>query len=402
MKKTLYIQMDNTSLPEGCGEDVEVLDCRCINDFCSLIGDRLVGDLKDENGRPLYRLINPVGKLLMDFKTVNEEAFNGLIAMWYDYLGELLHKGKLESDLMIRFPQTYIDWLLQNDNTYYNNVGKELHNKNGAIIIPSEDVIDDIMASLTYKINNFLQEKKDDISFVVFSNPLIRNSSFVVKRVKIDDMEFLRYDCWKENTRAKDKDKTIESQIENTKVAFQNSLSELTSQAINIDLSSYDDLMHFGCFTADAKTGSCKTSGSFIFHCKKLLWLIGIKDENKLNNSIWNQPYSFFENLLQPYGFHAQTFDDKFCYKASLELEINDYLVIFGFKANKRDVISFDSHPLALRVIAIYKGKSNFYSTYGPHNLYFTNEEGKKCFHVCNEHEDRSADIEGKINCYGH
>lgn len=55
MKKTLYIQIDNNSLPEGCGEDVEVLDCRCINDFCSLVGDSLVGDLKDENGKPFYR-----------------------------------------------------------------------------------------------------------------------------------------------------------------------------------------------------------------------------------------------------------------------------------------------------------------------------------------------------------
>lgn len=33
MGKTLYIQIDNNSLPVGCGEDIEMLDCRCINDF---------------------------------------------------------------------------------------------------------------------------------------------------------------------------------------------------------------------------------------------------------------------------------------------------------------------------------------------------------------------------------
>ena len=44
MRKTLYVRIDNNSLPEGCGEDVEVLDCRCINDFCSMVGDALVGE----------------------------------------------------------------------------------------------------------------------------------------------------------------------------------------------------------------------------------------------------------------------------------------------------------------------------------------------------------------------
>lgn len=196
MKKTLYIQIDNNSVPEGCGEDVEVLDCRCINDFCSLVGDALVSDLKDENGIPFYRLINPVGQLLMDYKTINEEAFKEVIAKWYDYLGELLHKGILESDMTIQFPQKYIDWFLQNGNPYYESVGRDLQKKSGKICIPSEDVVDDVMASLTYKISHTLQDKKDYISFAVFSNPIIRNSSFVVKRVKLDGMEFLRYESW--------------------------------------------------------------------------------------------------------------------------------------------------------------------------------------------------------------
>lgn len=198
MKKTLYIQIDNNSLPEGCSEDVEVLDCRCVNDFCSMVGNALVSDLKDENEKPFYRLINPVGQLLMDFKTINKEVFNDVISKWYDYLGELLNKGTLEYDLTLRLPQTYVDWLLQNDNQYYENVGKELQKKIGKISISSEDVFDDVMASLTYKISHTLHERKDDISFVVFSNPIIRNSSYVVKRVKIVDMEFLRYDRWME------------------------------------------------------------------------------------------------------------------------------------------------------------------------------------------------------------
>lgn len=193
MRKILYIQIDNNSLPKGYDENVEMLDCRCINDFCSLVGDALVGDLKDENGKPFYRLINPVGKLLMNFKAVDEKIFNEVVSKWYDYLGELLHKGTLESDLTIIFPQNYIDWILQNDQPYYESIGKELLKKNGVIVISSNDIIDDIMASFIYKTSHFLQEKKDDISFVVFSDYQIAGESYIIKELAkyIEDLPSL-------------------------------------------------------------------------------------------------------------------------------------------------------------------------------------------------------------------
>ncbi len=196
--RTLFIQIDNNSLPDGCGEDVEVLDCRCINDFCSLVGDALVGDLKDENGKPLYRLINPVGKLLMDFKEVNEKTFNSIIEDWFDILGNLLHKGMQGDDIVIHFPQQYVDWLLHSDNPYYGQVGKELQRQNGKITLSSEAIDDDVIASINYKVSHKLQEKKEDYSFVVFSNPIIRNSSFVIKKVRLDGIVFMRYDSWQE------------------------------------------------------------------------------------------------------------------------------------------------------------------------------------------------------------
>ena len=109
--KTLYLQIDNNSLPEGCGEDVEVLDCRCISDFCSIVGDALVSDLKDENGKLFYRLINPLGRLLMDFKDIDEKAFNTITEDWFDILGNLLHNGQQEEYLTIKFPLQYTDCL---------------------------------------------------------------------------------------------------------------------------------------------------------------------------------------------------------------------------------------------------------------------------------------------------
>ena len=199
MGKTLYIQIDSNSLPKGCGEDVEVLDCCCINDFCSLLGDALVGDLKDENGKPFYRLINPVGKLLMDFKEVDEKIFNTIIEKWYDILGNILHKSVQNVALTIQFPQQYIDWLIRNESPYFEQIGKDLLKNNGIITLSPDDIVDDIIASLIYKVSYFLKDNKKNISFVVLSNPLIRNSSFIIKRVKFEGIEFLRYDSWKEH-----------------------------------------------------------------------------------------------------------------------------------------------------------------------------------------------------------
>ena len=55
MKKTLFIQIDNTTAPIEAENDYIPLDCKQINDFCSIVGDALIGDLKDSNGTPLYR-----------------------------------------------------------------------------------------------------------------------------------------------------------------------------------------------------------------------------------------------------------------------------------------------------------------------------------------------------------
>ena len=199
MKKILYIQIDNNYLPEGCGEDVEGLDCRCVNDFCSLVGDALVGDLKDESGKPLYRLINPVGKLLMDFKVVDEGSFNSIIEEWYDILGNLLHKGTPEDDIVIKFPQQYVDWLLHNENSYYGKVGKELQKANGKITLSSKDIDDDIIASLNYKVSHVLQQKKEYYSCVVFSNELLESTSTIVTKINISDgnLSFMSYSEYK-------------------------------------------------------------------------------------------------------------------------------------------------------------------------------------------------------------
>ena len=187
MKKTLFIQIDNTPAPTIEAEnDYIPLDCKQINDFCSFVGDALIGDLKDCNGTPLYRLINPAGRLLSDFEKVDKANYDLIIAQWLDVLSEILHKGVTQCDeqFTIRFPQQYTDWLLCNQNDYYVEIGKSLQAKDGKVSLDVEGISEDIISALHMKITRFLNKEKDEIEYIVFSNVRIGNYSCVVKQLK--------------------------------------------------------------------------------------------------------------------------------------------------------------------------------------------------------------------------
>lgn len=177
MKKTLFIQINNNNLPDGCGKEVELLDCRCINDFCSMVGDALVCDLKDENGKPYYRLINPVGRLLMDFKDVDEKAFSVIAECWYDILGNLLHKGIETSNLTFRLSHQYIDWLIAHENKYYNLVGSNCRSNDNSIQLDLADSKDCFISTLRSKISPFINN--NEIVNIVFNNQSISENSWV-------------------------------------------------------------------------------------------------------------------------------------------------------------------------------------------------------------------------------
>lgn len=199
---TLYIQINNNSKPKGSCEDVEVLDCRCINDFCSLVGDALVGDLKDSNGTPFYRLISPVGRLLSDFEKVDKTNYDHIIAQWLDVLGEMLHKGvsQCDEEFTIHFPQQYVDWLLCSDNDYYVEIGKCLQSNEGKVFLDANGISEDIISALHMKIRRSLNDNKDDIEYIVISNIRIGNSSHIVKQLKnvFDSYSFMRLEQWEQ------------------------------------------------------------------------------------------------------------------------------------------------------------------------------------------------------------
>ena len=200
MKKTLFVQIDNTPAPVEAENDYIPLECKQINDFCSFVGDALIGDLKDSNGTPLYRFINPAGRLLSDFGKVDKSNYDLIIAQWLNILGEILHKGVTQCDeqFIIRFPQQFTDWLLCNQNDYYVEIGKSLQANDGEISLDVEGISEDIISAMYMKITRFLSDKSDEIEYIVFSNERIGNSSYGVKQLRtvFDSYSFLRLEQW--------------------------------------------------------------------------------------------------------------------------------------------------------------------------------------------------------------
>ncbi len=201
MKKTLFIQIDNTPVPIEAENDYIPLDCKQINDFCSFVGDALIGDLKDCNGTPLYRLINPAGRLLSDFEKVDKANYDLIIAQWLDILSEILHKGVSQTDeqFTICFQQQYTNWLLNSENDYFVEIGKSLQANDGKVSLDVEGISEDIISALHMKITRFLNDNKDEIEHIVFSNERIGNSSYIVKQLKnvFDSYSFLRLEQWR-------------------------------------------------------------------------------------------------------------------------------------------------------------------------------------------------------------
>lgn len=204
MGKTLYIKTDNNPLPQGLTEKVETLDCCCINGFCSFIGDALVGDLRDSQGTPYYRLVNPVGRLLYDFKEYDLEAFEGILTEWFRILRDILQKGFQEgkTTAKLQLPPSYLDWLSIHDNEYYATVGRELQER-GSVVVLDCDLFDTIIPNIINKIKTYYSAHKDNIEIIVFSNHLINHSSYVAKELfkEIDDNSFFpkfySFSLWK-------------------------------------------------------------------------------------------------------------------------------------------------------------------------------------------------------------
>lgn len=143
-----------------------------------------------------------MGYLLSDFEIIEKERYNLMLSQWWDILGEILHKGLNQCDkqFIILFPQQYTDWLINNENEYYVAIGKNLQSNCGRVYLDACGISEDIISALRMKINRFLNEQKNEIEYVVFSNKRMGNSSNIIKQLKdiFDNFSFLRYEQWKD------------------------------------------------------------------------------------------------------------------------------------------------------------------------------------------------------------
>ena len=113
--KTLYIQIDETPMPltqPELAKLVPTVDCRLLNDFYSIFGDALCGNLTAPDGRPLYRLIAPAGRILAEYAATDgsAEAMADLRAQWYDLLATILD-GSATPTFTFTLPVHFRRWL---------------------------------------------------------------------------------------------------------------------------------------------------------------------------------------------------------------------------------------------------------------------------------------------------
>ena len=180
----LYIKTGNEYLTQEVIKSIEVLDCRCINDFCSIVGDALIGDLKDENGTPYYRLYSPAGKLLLEFKNSNPESFDILLSNWYNVLTNLLQNGNKRNEKMkLSVIDDFSDWLLRHENEHFAIMGQVLKDNYNTILLSRKDLLDSIIPSIIRRIRDKCSFLKDNIRAIVFSDDIKADQSYITNKL---------------------------------------------------------------------------------------------------------------------------------------------------------------------------------------------------------------------------
>lgn len=339
MKKTLFVQIDNTPAPIEVENSYISLDCRQINDFCSFVGDVLVGDLKDDNGTPIYRLLNSMGRLLSDFEAVEKECFNSIISQWWDMIGEMLHEGLTQCDkrFVICFPRLYVDWLINNGNEYYTEIGKNLLLNHGRVCLDAYGISEDIISALRMKINRFLNEQKDEIEYVVFSNKRIGNSSNIIKQLRnlFDNYSFLRYEQW-EHILIEEKQRKIEN-LEDYRAFWLDDLKLGVTTKEDIPQSRKDYYKGFYLeFKKEGKLSRLHTHPSLEGSVNKILSLIYGEEKDRHSLS-YNKVAQY---LISSKGFYVSSTPNrewcggniKYSYKGELRKDTESFSCVITFQ----------------------------------------------------------------------
>lgn len=192
---TLYIQIDDTPIPNEVKHCCFSLDCRQINNFCSFMGDALLGDMKDSDGTPFYRIVSPAGKLISEFEQVDDNSFRCIIKEWYKLLMHLLHQDVSQASVLnFTFPENFSNWLLSSTNEYISKVGENLLNHNNVVEFSQKDIFEEIIID---KISKNISEEltKKHYEFIAFSSSDVNSGSIVeeVLSIKYNQTHFITF-----------------------------------------------------------------------------------------------------------------------------------------------------------------------------------------------------------------
>ena len=192
--KTLFIQIDNTPFPKGCSYDTEIIDCKENNEFLSFIAYEITKDIWVK-GKPLYTMME-VTEIFQEYRNAHPSETNELLSYWHAMLGKLLDKGNANEQFELPLQDHFVRWCLTNEDKNIQLIGDWLSH-NHTLLLDSEGLYDDVVSCLHRKLTLFYQ-KQPNAEYVVFSNPIISNSSQITKTMKhlVPDIRLLPYNQW--------------------------------------------------------------------------------------------------------------------------------------------------------------------------------------------------------------
>ncbi len=206
--KTLYIQINASPLPEE-REDIILLDCDKTNSFCSFFGYELVDGLRMPDNTPCYKVFQ-AGKLLTDFKSVNEWVYRSILYQWERIFCELLQGDKRQETYSFSIPSEYTDWLSHHEDFVYRKVGERLSAEK-EIRLSTEELYDEIALPVRTKLKSYIKEGKESFDRLVFSDESVKSSSAIVREIReiAEKIEFVRLYQWQEEEERKRKEEEI-------------------------------------------------------------------------------------------------------------------------------------------------------------------------------------------------
>lgn len=164
--------------------------------FCNYFAYELIKGI-DFDGR--YDK-SELAHLLLDFSSINIEAYHYIIFQWKTILEVLLHEEEVFDNVFeILMPDEYVDWLLNSNNELYRKVGEKISISN-KIQLPANELYEVFIRRFISKLEQYVSANKYKFNFIIFEAENLDFTSRVVKMIRNIDNRILplKYLLWKD------------------------------------------------------------------------------------------------------------------------------------------------------------------------------------------------------------